>query len=277
MELLRLTTDFVFKLVFTTSPDLLIDLINSILSRDPNPPQAPIVQIEILNPELTKESETGKMSILDIKAMDEKDNLYNIEMQAFPHTAFVKRALYYWAKLYGSQLKEGDDYRKLRPTYSINFLNYSLINTQECHSIFTLIEKNQNLQLTEDISIHFIELPKFIKNLANINDNFELWLYTIKESNHLEESDMRIIIDKNPAMKETFSVLSHISADDKIRMQEEHRRMELSQYNTDMNASYEKGIITEKKENAQRMKEEGLANDLISRITGLAIEEIEKL
>lgn len=49
-----------------------------------------------------------KFSILDVKATDEQGKLYNIEMQIINQVYYCQRALYYWSKLYTSQLAQGD-------------------------------------------------------------------------------------------------------------------------------------------------------------------------
>jgi len=105
MAFLKLTADFIFKRLFVGSPELLIDLINAVLLQGETEIKDPITEIVILNPEITRETLDDKSSILDIKANDGHGNLYNIEIQAFPRSSFVKRALYYWARLYGSQLR----------------------------------------------------------------------------------------------------------------------------------------------------------------------------
>jgi predicted transposase/invertase (TIGR01784 family) len=279
MKLLHLTTDFVFKLVFSQSPQSLLDMLNSFLAKDPDPPN-PLVELEILNPEMPKEWQSGKMSILDINAKDDRGRLYNIELQAFPRGSYVKRALYYWARLYASQMKEGEDYRKLKPTFSISLMDYRLIDSPHYHTIFTLMEKlhpEANLQLSQDISMHFLELAKFPKKLSEIEDPADLWLYLIKESSRLEEQEMATIVDKNPNIEPAYNSLKHMSQDEKMRMQEEHRRMELSQYNTDMNMSFEKGLAEKARDAARRMKAKGYPIEDISEITGLSVEEIEKI
>ncbi len=47
-------------------------------------------------------------------------------LKAFPHEGFSERILFYWAKNYISQLKKGEEYEKLCPSYSLIFSQFDL-------------------------------------------------------------------------------------------------------------------------------------------------------
>jgi predicted transposase/invertase (TIGR01784 family) len=67
--------DLVFKKIFGSieNKDLLISLINSIISKDDQ-----VDDIELLNPYNLQNFKNDKLSILDIKAKDKKGQYYNI-------------------------------------------------------------------------------------------------------------------------------------------------------------------------------------------------------
>ena len=50
------------------------------------------------------------MSILDIKATDEKGRVFDIEMQMGEQSYFGKRELYYWGKAFTDQLGAGRNF-----------------------------------------------------------------------------------------------------------------------------------------------------------------------
>ena len=121
-----------------------------------------LVTAEVLNPFNLQEAAFDKLSILDIKAKDETGRLYNIEVQANSEPAYLKRSLYYWAKLYAGQLAESDPYEQLQPTISINIVNFVLFpETKAAENCFLLTLKgNSEYVLTDHIVMHYIELPK---------------------------------------------------------------------------------------------------------------------
>ncbi|WP_448529448.1 Rpn family recombination-promoting nuclease/putative transposase [Raineya sp.] len=93
--------DLVFKKLFGSeeNKDILLSLINAIL-----PEHQQIADLTLKNPYNVSDYAEGKLSILDIKAEDENGNLYDIEMQIRGSEFYGKRTLYYWAKIFGSQL-----------------------------------------------------------------------------------------------------------------------------------------------------------------------------
>ena len=70
--------DFAFKKLFGSEENksILIDFINSVVSQENR-----IANIELKNPYNIENYKNGKMTILDIKAVDEKGTWYDIEMQ----------------------------------------------------------------------------------------------------------------------------------------------------------------------------------------------------
>jgi hypothetical protein len=62
-------------------------------------------------------------------------------------------------RLYSQQLSEGDDYTRLRPTISICFVNGTLFaGRPEHHTLFRLLDGTGQLWLTDDLTVHGIEL-----------------------------------------------------------------------------------------------------------------------
>ena len=295
VNLLPLTSDYIFHTLFTESKESLIDLINTALDFQG---KDLIKDIKIQSGEIPKETKDEKLSILDIKAQSLDGRLYNIEMQAFSQKFYLERILYYWAKLYSRQLKEGDPYTKLSNTYSINFLDFQLLEAfPNYKNTFLLLEKDHPHlpALTDRLQIIFFELPKFKKDLSATKDKLDLWMYSIKNSVKLDRNQMETIEEKNPIMAEAFSTLRRLSMDPEISGEAAQREKALKDYNTNMLVSYEegmeKGIEKEKKESrkerrkeiekakkemAQRMLDEGYAMDDVLRITGLTQDQLNK-
>ena len=104
--------------------NLLIHLLNAILE---NELTAPITWVEILNPYNDKEFISDKLSIVDVKARDEQQRLYQVEIQLVAHAYLPERIAYNWADIYSQQLHSGDKYKKLQPTYAIWLLAENLL------------------------------------------------------------------------------------------------------------------------------------------------------
>src|SRR5690349_15061651 len=133
--------DYAFKHVFgrEESKPALISLLDAVLQ-----PRAGehIASLDLLNPFNDKEFTDDKSSILDVKARDQSGRQFNIEMQMLAYGAFRQRALYYWSRLHQGQLKKGKDFRNLRPTIAVCFLDTPLFSElADYHLVFELRER----------------------------------------------------------------------------------------------------------------------------------------
>src|SRR5437773_12281939 len=99
---------------------ILIDVLDNVLNPAPG---HHIQAVELLNPFNPKEAFDDKLSIVDIKARDQAGRLFNVEMQMLAQRYYEKRIIYYGRRLHQQQLYEGEDYRQLRPTISVSFLD----------------------------------------------------------------------------------------------------------------------------------------------------------
>ena len=119
---------------------LLLDFINTILC-DSGFEGAK--DITLLNPFNIVSIANSKESILDVKAVDSHNRIFNVEIQVLNDSRYANRTLYYWAKLYSDQLEEGEKYKNLDPVICINLLNFTIFpDLQRPHSCFLPIEKD---------------------------------------------------------------------------------------------------------------------------------------
>ena len=148
-KLLKLTSDVVFRALFTRSPNSLIDLLNAALGFEGT---AQIEKLALQPAELFKEHAGDKSVVLDIKAQSHAGDLFHIEMQTLEQHFYSARALYYWARLYTSQLRQGENYTTLQRTYSIHFLNFNLLKLPHYQSNFLILEKDHpTIQLSDQL------------------------------------------------------------------------------------------------------------------------------
>ena len=113
--------DIIFKKIFTDNKDMLHSFVADML----DVPQESISDIILTNPEIPPESPEGKFSRLDLN-MKVDNRLVNVEIQLKNDTDYRDRTLFYWAKLYSSELKSGEDYSELKQTITINSTAYDV-------------------------------------------------------------------------------------------------------------------------------------------------------
>ena len=134
--------DIIFKIFFAAvkKKPLLISFLENTLEL-----AEPIEDVEFLNPTLPKENLTDKGIVLDIAVKLKNQAQIDVEMQIASDSGFLKRILYYWARLHHSQLLRGHNYPKLVPTISIAVLGDNIFKSspEQLHSIFELRERTR--------------------------------------------------------------------------------------------------------------------------------------
>ncbi|MCP5499259.1 MAG: Rpn family recombination-promoting nuclease/putative transposase [Leptospiraceae bacterium] len=238
--LLPLHNDIVFKIFCIKYPHLLADLLNSVLGFEGN---QKITRLKILNPEIPGDLMSDKLSVLDIHAKNKNKQYFGIEMQAFPQKFYGKRILYYWAKLYSQQIVRGKKYSDLKPVYSVSFLNFKLLETENYHSIFRVLETSgREIALTKDLEIHILELKKFLNTSGTQESNLEDWIYLIQKAEKLKEEDVKELKIKNPVIREAVEALQDISLDRKTRNYYEMRLKTERDHEATIEYAFEEGL-----------------------------------
>ena len=112
--------DFVFKYIFGNEKhkDLLIALLSDVLGL----PEEEFAEIQIINSELLKQFKEDKKGILDIRVNTKAGGQIDIEIQILPTQYMAERTLFYWSKMYTSQIQPGNTYDMLKKCVTINIV-----------------------------------------------------------------------------------------------------------------------------------------------------------
>lgn len=97
---------------------------------------------------------------MDIKATLNNNITVNIEMQIRNQYNMIDRTLYYWSNLYSNSLYKKQNYKENNKTITINILEFNIFKEGPYHEK-CMIRRDYNKEiLTEDLEIHFIQIPK---------------------------------------------------------------------------------------------------------------------
>ena len=272
--------------------DLLLSFINAIMI-DSN--FATFVSVEIINPFNLSENIDLKESIIDVKAKTKDNKTVIIEFQLCGNKNFVDRIFYYISKNIVNELHEGEDYQEVQKIISINLLDFNLDFGDEGkpHRCFKLIDtENQNISL-DYIQMHLIEVQRFIDILENstieeLKNNKLLSWMKFFTSNNLKDIEKELK-EANPIMTKAIEEYKRFTSDDKLMRAYDARdafllgqKMMLNRereegFEEGMEKGIEKGIEKRNYTIAKSMKKDGADINLISKYTGLTIDEIKKL
>ena len=278
VKLLDPKMDFIFKNIFGSenNKEILISFLNATLKSEDK-----IKSVFIKNGDIEKEHLTNKFSRLDIKAITDKNEHINIEIQMKNEYNMIQRTLYYWAKLYEGQLKEGDNYSKLSRTICINILNFSYLNNDKFHSAFRLKDIETNDELTDIQEIHFIEVPK-LKDNSDEKDMLVAWTEFLKDPESEKVRTLEMSIEE---IRKARQELVKISSDDRQRELYNMRRKAMLDESDALYNAEQKGKLVGLKEGEQKGKIEMIKGLLLSNVdieiikttSGLTIDEINNI
>jgi predicted transposase/invertase (TIGR01784 family) len=180
----------------------------------------------------------GKFSRLDLN-LKMKTKLVNVEIQISFDNSFRDRTLFYWAKLYTSELKSGDAYADLKQAIAINIIDFNMFEGNDYHTEIVTTIKGTNEIFSDKFGIHFFELKKVSRNI-NPNNRKELWMQFINADS---EEDFNMIAEaKVDVIDKAVDVIKDMSEDTRIREMARHREKMLHDEASLMRSAREEGI-----------------------------------
>jgi predicted transposase/invertase (TIGR01784 family) len=253
--------DIVFKLLFAEERNkpLLLSLLNAVLR-----PDAPIQTVTVLPSEPAKDAVDDKGIALDLRVGLATGEQVDIEMQSQPRPAGRERALYYWARLYGSQLSRGDHYPALRRCVVVLITDFSELDSSRFHSIFRVQEAHDHSPLTEQLEIHLVELPKLPQ--ASTIDEPDLVLWAKFLSAHSDQ-ELESLAMNSPVIQQATEALDRLSADPQARALAEQRELALISYQLDLGKVHAQGRAEGRAEGEAKGRAEGKAETLRKLLT----------
>ena len=138
--------------------------------------------------------------------------------------------------------------------------------------------------LTEDLEIHIIEIPKINRMLEN--GKLKKWILFLENP---EGEETKRMAEKEKEIKEAIETLEDISSDETKERIAELRQKYIMDKKSELRTAKEIGIKegfkkgleegskNEKTEIVKKMLQENIAIEIITKITSLTQEEIEKI
>jgi predicted transposase/invertase (TIGR01784 family) len=290
MRFINPKTDFAFKKIFGSaeSKDILISFLNALIYN-----AEPVIEdLTIIDPYLAPQFQGLKDTYLDVKAKLNDGSIVIIEMQVLNVESFEKRILYNAAKAYSLQLTTGMSYKNLQSVIALtitDFVMFSDLSNLISHFVFK--ERSNDFIYPENgLELIFVELPKFTKELAELETLTEQWIYFMKSARLLDSIPEQM--GQIPEIRHAFTIANQANLNEKeleeLEKQEiwiQDRQGELSFVR---NEGREEGRAQGREEGrAQGERERAIAiarqllgmldEEAIARTTGLSVEEIQSL
>ncbi len=230
-----------------------------------------------------KDIRDEKIGILDIKATLNNEITCDIEMQMVGQNNLEERLMFYWSKMYISNIHKGENYDVLKKCIVIligNFELKSLKNIAKGHTKWELREKDfSQMVLTEACEIHIIELPKLKKLVkgGQSQEELEIWSKFLLTPEELEVMEM----ENDEAIKKAKEEFDSLKQDGKEQYLAELRMKHILDTNNIRQTGFRQGLEEGKLEKAEEIAKEMLKNnidmEMIIKCTSLSRKQIENL
>ncbi len=252
--------DCVFKALLGSDENrnLLIHFLNAFLAQELT---EPLVWVDILNPYNDKEFLSDKLSIVDVKAKDRHEQLYQIEIQLTSYGHLSSRIIYNWADIYSQQLKSGQDYGQLRPTYSIWLLAENLLAEDNDYAHHYKMRDDQGRAFNRHGGIWLLELNKF--DASRIETEDQRWLKFFKDGEQLNDTALPDWMSTQE-MKQAMNTLTTFSEKEQQYYQYQARQEYLRE---------QRSIQLELEQTNRALLQERLEKEAAQRSEMLALQE----
>ena len=259
---------------------LLLHFLNAVLESDG---RLPSTSVEVRNPFNPATFATAKYSILDVKATDERGDIFAVEFQTSERTAFADRMTYYGCRSFGGQMFRGTKYSSLQAVIAIAVTTFEMFRQLKgIHNSFRLTAKaDASVVFTDKLQMHILEAAKEkIDRISELPPALGAWMNFYYYSHLKSEAEMTALLQDQPIVQQAYGQYQQFNRDEKMRALDEAHQRFLNDQASDIAEARDGGIAIgvdrRNIEIVRSMKNEGFGTDVISKITGLSAVEIDK-
>ena len=235
---------------------------------------------------LLRENIDNKLGILDLELDINNNKKVDVEIQLVEKKDFIKRLIWYFARLYGKQAKKGENYNKVKKVVLVAIIDFEIKETKELkemETIWKIIEtKNRDKILTEELEIHIIEMKKAREIYEKNKDNKKAqWIMFLNDPNSREVKE---IMENNKGVKEAVVKVMELSEDERMERLAFLREKAIMDEKAIRAAGFEEGQENGKKNTLENMVKSMILNNIedekikkIAKIDDKELNRIKKL
>jgi len=244
--------------------------------------KVPIKEVKFLRNEFEGITEDSRGGLYDLICEDENGNSFIVEMQLGYYKNYIHRSKFYAFQRFNTLVERGKyRFEGLTKIYCIGFLANNIYPKSELYYHFGTLKNQIGENIDNQITHIIVEISKFDKKESDIQNNLDKLIFVMKNLENIQDSNQLPHFLSEDWIDQAIKKLDRSKMTPEQRM---HFEMSLAKQASIMEMLKEE-IKEEKrkerenanKETAKKMKDKGIDISLISEITDLSIEEIEKL
>ena len=273
-------TDFGFKKLFGTelNKDLLISFLNALLDGKKDE----IKDVKYLNSELLGDGYGDRRAVFDVYCMTEGGGRFIVEMQKAEQAYFKDRSVYYSSFAIREQAPKGPWDYHLEDVYTVGLLNFTFPDDEYPADSYVhevkLKDNEDNHIFYYKLTFFYLEMPKFTKTESELVTMFDKWMFALRNLYRLMERPAAL---QDRIFTRLFEQAEIARFDEQERREYQESIKDYWDYYSTMKTAHNKGKAEGRAEtnaeNARKMKSLGVDVEVIAQVTGLSIEEIDKL
>ncbi len=259
-----------FKAVFGKK-QVAIDFINAALEGE-----RVVKDLTYLDKEISPESMDERTIIFDLLCQDMDGAKFILEMQNCPQSYFFNRGFYYLCRMVSRQGETGRSWQyDLLPVYGIYLLNFSLPEFSTWRTDVVLANEKTGMAFGK-IKLKQIYLSFDLIDLCaeECVTSLENMIYVLKNMNLFDMSPFK---EKNDAFCRLLDAANLKAMTPHERAVYDENLKNYRDWRNALEYAVEKGQRLASLQNAANFKRAGIDLAVISKCTGVSIEEIEKL
>ncbi len=266
---INLFTDFGFKKIFGSeeNKDILLDFLNTLLAD-----KRTITDLQFLNTERLGSNILERKAIFDLYCENDKGEKFIVELQRGKQEFFKERSIFYASRAIEEQSQRGKWDYNWNAVYTIAIMDFEFsgMGHDNVKSDVILYDTDNQMKFTDKLRFIYLEMPKFNKTEAELETNFDKWLYLLKNISELDTVPQRL---QEIWFKRVFNLAEITNYAPQDRQEYEESLKEYRDYYNTI-ATAEKDVKIEIAKNAIL---EGSTDEFIGKITGLSLAFIQEL
>lgn len=271
---INLFTDYGFKKLFGEQPnkDLLMAFLNEFLRG-----KEKIEDLSYLKNERLGRNEGERRAVYDLYCTNDQGEKIIIEIQRVKQEFFKDRSVYYSSFAIQDQASKGRDWKyEMAAVYTIAIMDFEFDASKPAkfeHRI-KLMDEETHQVFYDKLSYIYLEIPKFKKQLPELENDYERWLFAFKNLHRLRERPKEL---EHGVFKKLFELAEIAKMDPEERSIYEDSLKDYRDLKSAIDTSFKDGKTSKAVEIARNMLNDNQPIDKIRQYTGLTVAQIKQL